>query len=542
MADHTTQDMFGESASIGEFDSAYILTSVRQLLRILDIGLIVPELVAEIEGNVAIFNAKNLPALWAIGGYPPVAVLLELKPGANKLQSVYPASCIKTIHFSSKDQLEDYKARGFENVPNSLFTFAVTPSLFEKDVQSNIAASLPKLDRKVLLQNYRQYDVLAGILWNTIARANEAEELLSLIQGIAAGAEAGDIPAALNFWIGQESKAAGLSLDDRGLFGVYLFLLSERDTTEGWVPADELGALVAKLPSSIADSEHFRKWYRYSKAVISNEKELGTLTDDGDVLMRAILLHLLNPDAESIERMAMRDSAPGPNVVDMALSLAAARSGFAALRAELKLERPGAFWLISEITAAFINKTSFEINELRIDGEPSLGSSLLWHDELVGKLPAPTQHKIDDEVDGIQEKSPVYLLLSDVQQIALKLKEVESASIAEGLLTLVLTKEVSQPLPKQAVFTIKLQWEWGAVLSCCLLDLAMSSHKAKMTAKRMHAALAYQTEQGIDFRFEMLEEKHFLAQIIMSQQVNEGSLKVALLRLIDCHVWMKEKI
>lgn len=542
MADDTTMDMFGESEGKGELGPSYILTGVRQLLRILDIGLIVPELVSEFEGKIVIFNAKNLPTLWAIDGYPSVPVLLELKLGDNKLQSVYPASCIKTIHFSSKDHLEDYKARGFENVANSLFTFEVTPSLFEKGIQSNAAASLPKLDRKVLFLNYRQYDVLAGILWNSIVLANKAEEFLSLIRGIGACTEVGDVAVALNFWIETKSKAAGLSLEDGGLFGTYLLLLGESDTTEGWVPADVLAALVAKLSSTIADSEHFQKWYQYSKAVITNKKELGTLTDDGDVLMRAILLHLLNPDAESIERMAMRDPAPGPNVINVALSLAAARSGFAALRAELKIERPGAFWLISDIAAAFINKTSFEFDELRVDVEPNLGFSLLWHDKLVGKLPAPVKEKIDDEVDGIQEQIPVYLLLPDVQQTALKLKEIESASIEEGLLTLVLTKEVAQPLPKQAVFTIRLKGEWAAVLSSCLLDLSINSHKAKLTAKRMHAALAYQTEQGIDFRFEMQEEKHFSAQIIMSQQVNEESLKVALLRLTDCHVWLKGKI
>ena len=177
MTDNSTPDRFAASVIEKSPSLVYLLTSVRQLLRILDIGLVVPELVACLDDAIASFSSEQLPDLNTLKGYPAIPVLLELKPSTTTPQSIYPASTIKTIHFASKDKLEDYQARGFENVPNALFNFEVTPALFDKGSQGSVAASLPKLDRSALRKNYRQYDVLAGLLWDAIAQAEDVDEV-----------------------------------------------------------------------------------------------------------------------------------------------------------------------------------------------------------------------------------------------------------------------------------------------------------------------------------------------------------------------------
>lgn len=541
MTDNSTPDRFAASVIEKSPSLVYLLTSVRQLLRILDIGLVVPELVACLDDAIASFSSEQLPDLNTLKGYPAIPVLLELKPSTTTPQSIYPASTIKTIHFASKDKLEDYQARGFENVPNALFNFEVTPALFDKGSQGRVAASLPKLDRSALRKNYRQYDVLAGLLWDAIAQAEDVDEVTSLLQSLISHSVTDDVAAALRSWVQHKADTGNLPFKDAGLMVTYLHLLGERDIDEGWASAEVLEEFASQVSASEADTEPFQKWYRYSKAVINNDKELSTLTDDGDVLLRAILLHLLNPDVEAIDRMAMREPAPGIKVLAMARTLAATRLGFAPLNAAVKLDQPGAFWLVSDLIAAFINKNVFELNELKVDVQLGAGSLIRWHDQVVGTYKATIQ-TTDIEVGEVREEIPAYLSLIDLQSIVEGLDDIKSTQIDGGLLTLVLTKTAAKPLPKQAVFSISIQGAQGVIFTSRLLDLSMKSHKAKLTGKRTLAALVYQTKQGVDFRFETEEEKHFSAQLTLPQEINQQSLQTALQRMLDCHAWMKVTI
>lgn len=543
MTDDSTPDMFNEGVVKKPLSSVYLLTSVRQLVRILDIGLVVPELVTCIDDVIATFSIEQLPALNTIEGYPAVPVLLELKIGATKPQSAYPASTIKAIHFSTRDELEDYQARGFENVPNALFTFEVTPALFDKDPQANVAALLPKIDRSVLRQNYRQYDVLAGLLWDSITQAVGAEEVGSLLQSLVSYSVTDDVPAALNSWIRYEAEAGNLSIEDSGLMSTYLHLLGERDIDEGWVSADVLEELASRVLAPVADSESFQTWYRYTKAVINNEKELSTLTDDGDVLLRAILLHILNPEIDAIERMATRDPAPGIKVLKMAKTLAATRLGFAPLNAESKAECPGAFWLVSDLMAAFINKQPFSLANLIKTDVSEKRADLHWDHMLVNSyeslsLAGESGFDISREV---REPESNVASLSDLKQLAEALDGIQSADNVDGVLTLQLTKSKCKNIPKQAAFHIVQRENGLPLFSSRLLDLTMPSHNAKLTGKRLSAAFIYQTEEGKDFRFELVPEKAFNAEITLAENVSDVELQTVFQRLMDAHAWMKTK-
>jgi hypothetical protein len=521
--------------------SCYILTGVRQLLRILDVGLVVPELVASYGFDIAVFDEQELGSLSGITGYPGVPVLLELNTATELNQKVYSASTIETIHFSSVDELEDYLARGFQNVPNALFNFAVTPNLFEQGNSRECKARLAKIDRGVLEDHYRQYDVLAGLLWSRISQVEQATDAHKLLVAMASHCEGNDISTALNYWVQAFVSTGKLTSEDNQLLSYYLQLLGQWGIEKGWSSVDVLEELAGCLPSSLSKGEIFQKWYRYSKAVIANEKELVTLTDEGDVILRAILLHLLNPDSKAIERMAQREPAPGSMVLDIASTLAAMRLGFAPLDAADKQKSPGAYYLVSYIMAAFINRSRPDLGPLAIVDDQTATTTLTWHGELVNHYAARiAAHGMKDE--GISEKPISYLLMADIENIVLKLDEVDTCVVNDNQVELMLTKAVAKSLPKQAVFSISIQGEEGVIFTSRLLDLSMKSHKAKLTGKRTLAALVYQTEQGADFRFETREEEHFSAQITLPQNIDRQSLQTGIQRLLDCHAWMKTTI
>ena len=540
MSDNANLELFNEPMNKNLQDPSYLLTGVRQLLRMLDIGLIVPELVACIGERIALFDQNTLLTLQSIEGYPNVPVLLELQTNAPVNIKVYPASTVKTIHFATVDALEDYRARVFQNVPNGLFNFSVTPDLFKHGEGRESKAQLNKIDRGALKECYRRHDVLAGLLRAFIITAVKPNELKSLLELMASYSQANDVSAAFNCWVQSCIANDILKADDTGLLSNYLQVLSERDIDEGWSSAEVLEALVGRLPETIVNLDSFQTWYRYSKAVISNEKELITLTDEGDVNLRALLLHLLNPDSDAIERMAQRDPAPGPRVLAMAAMLAATRLGFAPLDASDKQAFPGAYFLVSDLVAAFINSHPFDLSPMQQENESAGRITLNWRGELVNHFVATHEHEVES-TDGIQEHPPSYFSLTDIGQMATELNEVESVIINNGELTLTLTMLAAKPLPKHATFSVR-QSEQVVFFYSRLLDLSVKSQKAKLTGKRAQAALSYQTNQGNDFRFNIVEGDYLSAQVQLMSPVDQQVLHATLKRLLDCHTWMKTTI
>ncbi len=540
MSDESSLKLFNKTVVQEPSSGVFLLTGIRQLLRVLDIGLVVPELVACDGECIAQFTEASLPTLQSIQGYPVVPVLLELKTDVNSGNNVYPASAIKAIHFESTDALEDYQARGFQNVPNGLFDFSVIAALFEQGQGDESTAILAKMDRKGLKEHYRRHDVFAGLLRICILQSEKAAPLREQLELAASKSRDDDISGLFDAWVQTCIADDLLNAADAALLTSYLQELSERDIDEGWSSIEVLEALADRIPDASKTLESFQKWYQYSKAVISNEKELLNLTDEGDIGLRAMLLHLLNPDVEAVERMAQRDPAPGPKVLAMATTLAATRLGFAPLDAADKQSFPGAYYLVSDLVAAFINRQPFDLGALE-QTETSEGAiTLNWHGELVNQFSA-IQSVENEAEEGIQESPQTYLSLSDIEAVAKGLEGVGTAEIDDGQLILSLTRAAVKPLPKQATFSLILSGQ-VVLFTSRLLDLSVKSQKAKLTGKRMMAALIYQTGQGRDFRFNTIDGDHFSAQISLPEPIDQSGLQTALQRLFDCHTWMKTTI
>ena len=104
----------------------YILTSKRYLLRMLDIGLITPELtVCNKDGQFAVVASDRLADFQKMKSYPVGPVLIQLRKQAGFQNQVISATEIECIHFPTEDDRDDYLSRQFENVPNELFEFKI---------------------------------------------------------------------------------------------------------------------------------------------------------------------------------------------------------------------------------------------------------------------------------------------------------------------------------------------------------------------------------------------------------------------------------
>ncbi len=528
-----TRDFFEEK-------DFFCLTDIRQLIRILDFGLIVPELVAVTKSTeIKIFSSTELDAIHGIDGYPAKPVLLELDIGSDPGLKVLPVTKIKCIHFPDNENLDDFLAREFENVPNRLFDFKATPELFYEQSAELPGITLSKFNRHQLKATYREYDILMGLFWEALNKMPNSEQVSRLINDF--NTVNFNLRSALtHLYFGSE-----VDEDTVEVFKTYLHQLDKRDIDEGWVAVEILEELGEGLTDLANTSDVIGKWLQYCSEVISKKRDMGSLTDDGNIVLRAILLHLFNPDVESIDRMSMREDPPGKKVLQTAQLLAASRTGFSPMTGKLKETFSGRFFLVSDMLSSLINQTPLDTEALKIDKSDSEFELLTWNDRPIVSYETKTEAL---KVETIQPSDQAVRLSMDRIKMSLDiLPEVEMTEVIEDRLIIHLSGELSKSLPKQAVFLI-LETRGSMPIfkfSTRLLDLAVVSQAKKLNERgRLLDAVRYQSFEAADFRFEIVPEESFTAVVIFSEDtdVKDDYFTNVINRLVDCHTWLKEPI
>jgi hypothetical protein len=532
MSETDTSDMFGSSTESEHPKTFYLLTSPRQLLRILDIGLVVPELVATGAQESRFFTVEELGGLAGIDGYPKVPVIIELNSTeVGAPAKAVPAHDITAIHFFSEEDKTDFTIRVYENVPTGLFNLVASSSLF---MQSDIkleGVSLGKLKKVVLAQNYRHLDVEAGLLYGYIEEAMNAESVTSLLTDYA---KADSTAVSLNT-LSQALATTGDELS-RQITEAYLSILCRRNLDEGWVGKVVLTELTDLFSKDHSELSEFLTWQEYCSEVLNGTREMAQLTDEKHIILRAILLHLLNPDAESIERICAREPAPGPRVQQAAMILASARTGFAPMVAAKKEANPGAYFLLSELMAAKINESLIDMTPLLVERVGDI-VKILWRGQQVQSI----QIQASQESEASGNVTPAF---SDVAAAVTSLPNVLTAKVADDALSIVLDKKYSKLVGKLGALKIIPCAPPGTdlLLSTQLLDFTVKSHKARLNGPRALDAIRFQSEhRGSGFQFYYEEEVGFFAQIVLRQEqcLNRQALSPAIDLMIKSNEWMK---
>jgi hypothetical protein len=543
---------------------SYVLTSKRYLLRILDVGLITPELVAcNTSKEIQVISAKHLPSLSAIEGFPASPVLIQLKQSSDIAGLVISSNAIEAIIFPSNDDREDYLSKAFENVPNELFKLEVAPELFVESSGPVCDFIFPKLDKQELNAKYRKYDMFAGVLSYYLASALNIESVKTSIFNICKTTkEEIFLEDTMQVLITQ---ALDTDVEEKivAILANYLTILSDYPLDLGWVAKDVLQSL-ERLYGAADSAGIFTKWLNVSYEIVNNERALIPLTDEKQIVLRAILLHVLNPEQDAIDRMAMKNPAPGSLVVIIASYLATARLGFSAMLAEKKQSMPGAYFMISSLVAAGINNSAIPIEKIQVEKKSDSESILLWENMIVGKYKA--NNEINTAVNLEEKSKPEYNveinenddqivkanvethveIAADLPALSNLTNEISfvSASVIEHeslLITLdkKLLKLKSVSLPKHADFTLHIE-DNNLVFETRLLDLTIASHTKKLTGPKMRAMLEYQTEKGRDFCFNLVPDESLKARILLSSiNLDSARIEEILNQLIDVQTWMK---
>lgn len=547
---------------------SYVLTSKRYLLRILDVGLITPELVAcNTSKEIQVISAKHLPSLSAIEGFPVSPVLIKLKQGSDIAGLVISSNAIEEIIFPSNDDREDYLSKAFENVPNELFKLEVEPELFVESSGPVCDFIFPKLDKQELNAKYRKYDMFAGVLSYYLASALNIESVKTSIFNICKTTkEEIFLEDTMQVLITQ---VLDTDVEEKivTILANYLTILSDYPLDLGWVAKDVLQSL-ERLYGATDSEEIFTKWLNVSYEIVNNDRALTPLTDEKQIVLRAILLHVLNPEQDAIDRMAKKNPAPGKLVVIIASYLATARLGFSAMLAEKKQCVPGSYFLVSSLVAAGINNSAIPIEKIQVEKKSDSESNLLWENMIVGKYKA--NNEINTAVNLEEKSKPEYNveinenddqivkanveinvetnveIAADLPALSNLTNEINlvSASVIEHeslLITLdkKLLKLKSVSLPKHANFTLQVE-DNNLVFETRLLDLTIASHTKKLTGPKMRAMLEYQTEKGKGFCFNLVPDESLKATIhFTNTNLDSVRIEEILNQLIDVQTWMK---
>lgn len=152
------------------------------------------------------------------------------------------------------------------------------------------------------------------------------------------------IPAILTFlnilslsevkWSGKEVE---ISPSDQMLLNALIPLLTEHKEENGFDPMSFLSGLEDKVRGNVGSvPEDLVKWFFYVRALVNAEKEVKPLSDEGDVIQRAVLLFILRPSLERLQTARDSSASPGLKVLTMALFFAGCATGATRMAAEFK--------------------------------------------------------------------------------------------------------------------------------------------------------------------------------------------------------------
>lgn len=296
-------------------------------------------------------------------------------------QTPIPISAIKALCFTTKDNLEDFKARGFDNTL-PLPSLSVEPLLFNTlgpDPEQFAALGSAAPITNGTTEDFRKLDSAMGAInmlalllpksknWldgltNALKYPNKQKRqipephpwLLILVKLILEPAHPQD---------------ASSSVDSK-LISAAIQVLKETKPSEGWVEEKLTSdiALIATGGAKPSDVKEINKWRDIVVATSKGEKQIESLDDSKSVVRRGLMLLILRGTPERIIHAKETHISPGSQVTAIAGMLSGLFYGYTRLSRDLKTkgcnpnplaELASCWW--SQLSGGHKQKTQVEV-------------------------------------------------------------------------------------------------------------------------------------------------------------------------------------
>jgi hypothetical protein len=311
---------------------------------------------------------------------------------------------ITCIHFESENNLEDFKVRGFENVPLDSNQYQVSPDLFSHQTDAlnlNELKNITNNNNSLTQEDYQYSDSVVGAFITCMNFISPKLDSFYLFKR-----SIDEFMKDKIFPILTSKKTSQL---DIGLFEVTMKKLIQTDLSLGWVPKEILNSISQELDIdkyTKDDISQFQTWKKITEEILDNKRNIPSLLDEKFIVGRAILLTLLRPSPDDLKKTISSSLEPGPDVLSISSFFVGALFGFETLSNEYKSYNKYSYYFGSELKSLILNKEEkkYKSSDLCIDEQPygSFGTKI--------NLTYKSLNLIEKDYEGPVELNKILLL------------------------------------------------------------------------------------------------------------------------------------
>lgn len=423
-------------------------------------------------------SAKAIAAARGGLAYGSVAVaeveLTAEQARGEKLKAL-PLGQVKRLLFSSEDERSEFLARtsAYGDIPDDLLPVGVAPSAFGAADLIGPETELEGREGEPSrgdLQEVEDLDRRAGALTAAIVTAATVNtggligELSGFGQALGRSSSLGDI--AVQFAEKIDRSSDGAIYEE--LLRQLVSLVSSESPDSGFSAAVLLRTLAERLGAGTTVSSKVSQFLDVARDVVAMRRDVPQRAFEdsaGSTIPRAILLFLLNPQADQLRAIAVRTPLLGSRVYALAAFLIGARAGLTRLPKELKANRVH-FLAVAAFVYGLAHGT---VGPLTVDQE--------WQDDggMRARLMSGELLLAESRTPPAKETSEMISVLSG-SGINVKFSKVEQRLVSEPILAGIGTT-LGFELAKRPLFPRTM----ACLASLSLVTAAKASAKAKKT-------------------------------------------------------------
>ena len=262
---------------------------------------------------------------------------------------VLSTNMIKEVHFASEENINEFVARMFDNVPINDFSLTESPKIFKSKSSFPIEffKSIGNHEPNNIEYISRVSDKVAAsiaLLSENMERGSDLKLLHSLLSFPYEGnksrmrAEYATFAELISTLVTGDETTGKLN-EDYQLLSSTLQELINHSPSDGWVALDFLGKIELNYKASIKDdNDSLSKFFETCKSILDLTMDIpdGIFSDDRNIVQRAVLLFLLRPEYGDIIGKENSQLNPGSFVKKIAILITGFRVGYERISTDFK--------------------------------------------------------------------------------------------------------------------------------------------------------------------------------------------------------------
>lgn len=318
--------------------AAYALISKKYLTRYVLIYDVLPLDLCYTVNSKKFFGIETLYNLLAQAKVSDKEVVLELK-GEESVPYI-PLSNLLSLGFTTQDSLDLFKERTYDNFDVGLLNCRVMDAP-ETTPERDIDVIPPdQIDKFGFSEKMALGDAATALVHNQLLYSgwpDEATEKHLLHK-----------EDTIDFLLGTTTAEPA----KRELAASFFRLCSQYNLDKGWPTGEILDSMDKVSSTTVKQMPEFDLWLSTSRSLLNNEARHIKFSDEGDIILRAMMLVLLNPEQRNLE--AIKESV-GDNVYKLAEKFILARTGYSFLSAQERVKIGEARTFLQKFNARFHN-------------------------------------------------------------------------------------------------------------------------------------------------------------------------------------------